>query len=63
MKINATFTKLMMVAAFGLVLHSCSTDDSEIQSDKAVKTEMEMHSKVKDSVPSESEPVIVRPRG
>lgn len=68
MKINSTFTKLMMVTVFGLALHSCTTDDStEPQQAKSFEPEVQMtqqmQSKPKDTLPSENEPIIVRPRG
>lgn len=67
MKINSTFTKLMMVAAFGLLLQSCTTDDNELLQEKSVTPEVELtfesQAKVGDSTLVEGEPIIVRPRG
>ena len=66
MKIKSTFAKLLMLSVFGVLLHSCTTDENEILPERSKNIEIELahenYGKANDTMPNDNEPVIVRPR-
>lgn len=65
MKIKFTLCALSFVA-ISMSLQSCSTEENELQLESSRTVEYnittEMQSKENDTLPSDNEPIIVRPR-
>ena len=57
MKINSTLSKLLMLAVFGVLFHSCTTDEAELLPELNKN-----YGKANDTMLNDNEPVIVRPR-
>ena len=66
MKINSTLSKLLMLAVFGVLFHSCTTDEAELLPERSKNIEIELahenYEKANDTMLNDNEPVIVRPR-